>query len=276
MKEKIDYPTFLKWAGGKRKIIMQLLPSFPKKINTYFEPFLGAGFVFFYIRKHFNPKKITISDINKDLIATFIAVRDNPKLLIKHLTYFKKNNSKEFYYETREKFNDNKFRNIRRAACFIYINKTCFNGLYRVNKQNKFNVPYGNYKHPEIFKKETILEASKLLQNVKIICQDYATISKQIKKNDFIYLDPCYDPLTKTSFVNYTPESFSIEDRKRLATFIKNATKKGAICVLSNNDKPEVIAIYKDFKIRKILAPRSINSIGTQRGVISELVISTH
>lgn len=276
MGQDATYPTFLKWAGGKRKIIDQVAKSFPKKINSYYEPFLGAGFVFFYVKRNFNPKNITISDINKDLIATFIAVRDQPDLLIKHLKFFKKNNSKEFYYETREKFNKYKYRGIKRAACFIYINKTCFNGLYRVNKQNKFNVPYGNYKNPKIFNEKTIMEASKLLHNVTILCQDYENIKKKVKKNDFVYLDPCYDPLTRTSFVNYTPESFCEDDRNRLAIFIKAVKNKGGVCVLSNNDVPEVRKIYKGFKIRKILAPRFINSIGSQRGVITELVISTN
>jgi DNA adenine methylase len=259
-----DIPTFLKWAGGKRRLISSLEKHFPKEINNYFEPFLGGGFVFFFIKKNYAPKTCTISDINKDLIATYIGVRDNPKELIHKLISFKRKHSEKFYYSVREKFNNNEYDRITRSAAFIYLNKTCYNGLYRVNSQNKFNVPFGRYVNPEIFNEETILEASRLLQGVNIILQDYRKIIRFIHENDFIYLDPCYDPIKKTSFVSYTPDKFTVRDRIELAKFIDKV----------NNDIREVRDLYKTFSMHKIRASRSINSVASNRGKIVELVIT--
>ena len=136
-------PVFLKWAGGKRRIIKEIDNQLPKKVDRYFEPFLGAGSAFFYIKEKYNPQHCCISDTNENLINTYLAVRDNVDLLIRYLNGYQKNNSKDFYYQVRDDFNDNKIKGIKRAAAFIYINKTCFNGLYRVNSKNRFNVPYG-------------------------------------------------------------------------------------------------------------------------------------
>ena len=266
-------PTFLKWAGGKRRIIDQIAPTFPKEVNRYFEPFLGAGAMFFYVKQKHNIEYCEISDINKDLINTFKSVRDNPEELIKHLKHFKKNNSKEFYYKTRERFNKNWIRGIRRSATFIYLNKTCYNGLYRVNSKNEFNVPYGKYKNPEIFDKKTILEASKLLKDVKIKCQDYRGILSRVRKSDLVYLDPCYDPIKKTSFANYTPKRFSEIDRIELAKFMGQLREKKVEARLSNNDLPEIRKLYINYKILPIFSSRSINSDANGRGRIKELLI---
>jgi len=270
----IKIPTFLKWAGGKRRILNKLGNLFPKKIDRYFEPFLGAGAVFFFVKQKYNPKFCMISDINKDLIDTFIAVRDNPTKLINYLKYFNKRHSKKFYYETREKLNKHKLSGLKRTAAFIYLNKTCFNGLYRVNSKNEFNVPCGKYKNPEIFNEKNIYFASRLLQGVKIKKQDYRKIKKLVRAGDFIYLDPCYDPIKKTSFINYTPERFCELDRIELARFINLLKIKRANIVLSNNDLPEIRKIYSNFKIKRILASRSINADFKGRGRVKELVIS--
>jgi len=268
-------PTFIKWAGGKRRLIEQLDKHLPKKIDRYFEPFLGGGSMFFYIKQKYNPKFCMISDINKDLIETFKAVRDNPKELIKHIRYFKKRNSEEFYYQIRKKLNENKFEGIRRCAVFIYLNKTCFNGLYRVNSKGEFNVPCGKYKNPEIFNEEIILFASKLLQRVKIIYQDYKEILNYVKKGDFVYLDPCYDPIKKTSFANYTPKRFCELDRIELAKFMRILKNNSVRVILSNNNLFEIRKIYSrfNFKIETIRASRSINSNPLGRGLINELLI---
>lgn len=270
----IKIPTFLKWAGGKRRILNELEGLFPKKIDRYFEPFLGAGAVFFFMKQKYNPKFCMISDINKDLIDTFIAVRDNPTKLISHLKYFKKKHSEKFYYKIREKSNKYKLDDLKRIAAFIYLNKTCFNGLYRVNSKNEFNVPYGKYKNPEIFNEENINFASRLLQGVKIKKQDYRKIKELVKVGDFVYLDPCYDPIKKTSFANYTPKRFCKADRIELARFIKVLRKKRVNIILSNNNLPEIRKIYSDFKIKKILAPRSINADPVGRKKVIELAIS--
>lgn len=273
----MEIPTFLKWAGGKRHLIDQIDSHIPPSINNYFEPFLGGGFVFFYVKQKYNPKKCFLSDINKDLVNSFIAVRDDPKKLIKHLQNLRKSHSQEFYYKVRSSFNKNKFAGIKRAAIFIYLNKTCFNGLYRVNSKGEFNVPIGNYKNPEIFNEKTILLANKLLQGVKIVHQDYERILPLLNKEDFVYLDPCYDPLKKTSFVSYTPNKFRIEDRERLFQFMLKARRKKANLMLSNNNIRLVKEMYLDqkFKVETIMAKRFINSNPLGRGQIKELLITS-
>ncbi len=274
MSTKYEIPTFLKWAGGKRNIIPQLEKHFPKKINRYHEPFLGGGSVFFYVKQKYKPKTCYISDINKDLINTFLYVRDAPKQLLRHLRVFQRNNSDTFYYEIRDAFNSSQIRQIRRAAAFIYLNKFGYNGLYRVNALNKFNVPYGNRSGIEIINKESLNLASMLLQNVTIRHQSFESSKGAIKKGDFVYLDPCYDPLKKTSFTKYTPSKFSIEDRENLEKYIREISKKGATVLLSNNDIPEIRTLYADFKINVIEAYRSIGSQGSYRGKFQELLIS--
>ncbi len=272
-------PTFLKWAGGKRRLIEQIDPHLPKRIYNYFEPFLGGGAIFFYIKQKYNPKFCMISDINKDLIKTYKSVRNNPKALMKYLKYFKRKNSEEFFYKIRKKFNENKIRGIRRSAAFVYLNKTCYNGLYRVNSKGEFNVPYGRYKNPEIFNKEILLFASKLLKDVKIKHQDYENIKKYIKKDSFVYLDPCYDPLKKTSFANYTPKRFSDEENVRLSLFVKKINKKKGSILLSNNVTDNVKKLYPEsegFKQNIVYCSRSINSNPFGRSFIQEFLISNY
>lgn len=270
-------PTFLKWAGGKRRILPLIERFFPQEFNKYYEPFLGGGSVFFYVKQKYNPSQCIISDTNLDLINTYIAVRDEPRKLIKRLSQFKKKHSKEFYYSVRDSFNRNKFSDIERSAAFIYLNKTCFNGLYRVNRENKFNVPFGQLKNPGIFEEATIYSASEILKDgVKIKHQDYEKILGHVSKGDFVYLDPCYDPLKKTSFANYTPERFSEEDRMKLHIFIEALRKEGAKIVLSNNDIPEIRELYSKYDINDIVAPRFIGSKACYRSSLTELVISTH
>ena len=274
MENKI--PTFLKWAGGKRRILKDLELLFPKKFNSYFEPFLGGGSFFFFIKEKYNPKFSVISDINEDLILTYKAVRDNPEELIKYLNYFKKNDSSDFFYKTRSKFNSKIIKGIKRCAAFIYLNKTCYNGLFRVNSKNEFNVPYGKYNNPEIFNMENIFHASKLLQGVIIKHQDYRDILKEVSPKSFVYLDPCYDPIKRTSFVSYTPKTFSDSDRIFLADFVHKLKMKGANVLLSNNDLLEVRKLYPTFYIDQIFAPRSIGARMSDRKKIMELAIHNY
>lgn len=270
-------PTFLKWAGGKRRILPLIEEFFPQKIERYFEPFLGGGSVFFYIKQKYNPSYCIISDSNEDLINTYLHVRDEPKQLMKYLAKFRTEHSKVSYYHVRDLFNKNKFSSLERSAAFIYLNKTCFNGLYRVNRKNEFNVPFGKFKDPRIFDEKIIHAASEILRDrVEIKQQDYNDILKCVGKNDFAYLDPCYDPLKKTSFANYTPERFSQEDRVKLHTFIEVLRKKGVRVVLSNNDIPEIRKLYSSYNINEILAPRFIGSKSSYRTNVTELVISTN
>lgn len=269
-------PTFLKWLGGKRRLLSQIDLYLPEKIDRYFEPFLGGGSVFFYIKQKYNPSHCMISDINEDLIETYKAVRDNPRELIKKLKYFSDRNSKSFFYQVRRNFNEKKFLGLKRSAAFIYLNKTCFNGVYRVNKKNEFNVPYGEYKNREIYNKQDILFASELLQGAIIKRQDYCDVLKHLIKGDLVYLDPCYDPLKRTSFVQYTPNKFSLEDRKNLFDFMTKARLKGALLRLSNNNLNDVWRLYESagFNINIVKISRTVNSNPLDRGQISELLIS--
>lgn len=274
----MQIPTFIKWPGGKRHSLVQISSYLPSEVDRYFEPFLGGGAMFFYIKQKYNPKYCMISDINEDLIQAFKAVRDNPKQLIRLLHYFKRKDSKEFYYASRDLFNQGKIQGLKRSAAFIYFTKTCFNGVYRVNKQGKYNVPYGYYVGREIFNKEDILAASELLQGVTIKRQDYTKILPKIKKEDLVYLDPCYDPLKRTSFVHYTPARFSKEQREELYGFITTSNLLGANIVLSNNNVVEVRDLYKDlpFRINYVESARCVNVNPEGRGRISELLITNY
>lgn len=278
MGSSVGMPTFLKWAGGKRRILPLLEQFFPRTINRYFEPFLGGGSVFFYVKQKYNPTQCTISDTNLDLINTYVHVRDEPQLLIRYLARFKKKHSKEFYYSIRTALNEGGLKDVERSAAFIYLNKTCFNGLYRVNSKNEFNVPFGQLKNPGIFEESIIYHASEILKDgVKIKHQDYQKILGSVGRGDFVYLDPCYDPLKKTSFANYTPERFSEKDRDELHTFIESLRRERARVVLSNNDIPEIRELYSQkYNINEILAPRFIGSRASYRSSLTELVISTH
>lgn len=272
-------PTFLKWIGGKRKILDKIDKYLPEIIENYYEPFLGGASVFFYIKQKYNPKSCMISDINKDLINAYIDVRDNPKKLIMYLKKFKRNNSEEFYYTTRELFNKNKFKGIKRSAAFIYLNKNCFNGIYRVNSKNEFNVPCGKYENPEIFNEETIFLASNLLKGVKIVCQDYEEVLNYVESNDFVYLDPCYDPLKKTSFANYTPEKYSDKDNERMAKFVAELNRRGTNVLFSNNITDNIKRLYpkkEGFIKIKINAFRSVGSKDLYRGIIQEFLIRNY
>ena len=234
--------------------------------------------MFFFIKQKYNPKYCVISDINKDLIDVFKAVRDNPKRLMKSLKDFEGKNTENDYYIIRNKFNKNLFSGIKRSASFIYLNRHCFNGLYRVNSKGEFNVPFGKFKNPELYNKEKILLANKLLQGVKIICQDYNEIISEIKEEDFVYLDPCYDPLNKTSFANYTPKRFNNEDNEKLSIFVSKLKSFRAKVLLSNNVTPNVKRLYPKKEYNKILVycRRNINSKGGSRGEIPEYLIKSY
>ena len=272
---------FLKWAGGKRQLLPELLKYIPKDFNNYFEPFLGGGALFFelYNLGFLENKKVYLSDINEELINTYKTIRDNPKELIIKLKEFKTNHNKEFYYKIREFDRDKNYKNldnITKSARFIYLNKTCFNGLYRVNKKGYFNVPIGSYKNPNILDEENILAVSKALQNIIIKNFDYKEILKEVQSNDFIYLDPPYHPLNETSsFTSYTKNEFLQKEQIELFKTLKELSNK-CFVLKSNSDTNFINKLYKDFKIEKILANRAINSKATNRGKILEVLIRNY
>ena len=270
---------FIKWAGGKRGLISQILPHLPQNFNNYFEPFVGSGAFFFalYNLGMLKNKKVYLFDKNKELINTYNIIKNNPNELIKQLKEFQIKHSKEFYYQIRELDRDKNYHTfspVLKAARFIYLNKTCFNGLYRVNKKGFFNVPIGKYKNPKILDEENILLVSNALQNTEIICCDFSEISNYIEKNDFVYFDPPYYPINETSnFTSYTPDIFLGEEHKRLQNLFKKLTKRSIFAMQSNSDTEFIKNLYKNYNIINIQANRFINSKSEKRGKINELLI---
>ena len=270
---------FIKWVGGKRQLIpqfknMNLLPpiDFDINKNTYFEPFVGGGAIFFEI----TPINSIISDLNSQLIITYNSVKNDVEKLIEKLKTYK--NEKEFFLEARN-WDTNKLSEIEIASRFIYLNKTAFNGMYRVNKTGKFNVPFGKYSNPLICDEDNLRSASTILQNVKILNRGYKEVLKDAKEQDFIYLDPPYHPLNPTSsFTNYTSNGFNENDQKELRDTYIELSNRGCYVLLSNSDTEFIRELYnkEGIKIQTVQAGRAINSDSTKRGKISELIISNY
>lgn len=272
-----EIKPFLKWAGGKRALSASIMSFVPKCFNAYFEPFVGGGALFFSLyQKGFLKDKIILSDKNKELINTYKILQNNPNKLFKILENLQANHNKEHFYTIRNLDRNKEFINedsVFRAARFIYLNKTCFNGLCRYNTKGEFNTPLGSYKNPKIYEKEVLLNASLALQNTQIYQADFETISRKAKKDDFIYFDPPYYPLNKTSsFVSYT-DVFLEREQERLSQLFKKLNAKGVKVLQSNSNTPFIRELYKDFEIIELKAKRAINCKGERRGDIIELLI---
>ena len=273
---------FVKWVGGKRQLIPELLKYIPKNFNNYFEPFVGGGALFFelYNLGILKNKKVFLFDINEELINAYKIIRDYPNELIEKLKEFKSKHNKEFYYQIRELDRTNNYKklnNIIKAARFIYLNKTCFNGLYRVNKKGYFNVPMGKYKTPKILDENNILLVSEALQNTIIKHCDYKKVLEYAQKEDFIYFDPPYYPLTETSnFTSYTQEKFLKKEQIELFETFDILSQKGCFVLESNSDTEFINNLYNKFKIKKVFANRSINSKVNNRGKITEVLIRNY
>lgn len=262
---------FLKWAGGKSQLLPQFQKFFPRKFRRYFEPFLGGGAVFFFL----SPPLAFLSDINPDLINTYEVVKQDVEALIALLSKrFSKMNNKKDFYRIRDEVDVTRLSKVERAARLIYLNKTCFNGLYRVNRKGKFNVPFGNYKNPTICDAEGLRRASVALSRAKLCVCDFEEAVAPAKRGDFVYFDPPYMPLTPTSsFTSYTKEDFGEEEQRRLARVFRELDKRGALVMLSNSPKPLVIELYRGFHIEFVKANRAINANGNGRGPIDELLV---
>jgi DNA adenine methylase len=269
--DKIAKP-FVKWAGGKTQLLTKISNYFPSRVNynKFIEPFVGGGAVFFYLQ----PDKAVINDLNKELMDTYREIKKNVDELIEWLENFQDQHSKNFYYEIRDRYNNENIERTEKAAIFIYLNKTCYNGLYRVNKSGKFNVPTGN-KNKFTFNEENLRNISNLLKKTSIKDGTFEKIVNYAEKNDFVYLDPPYFPLSKTSnFTSYTSDSFLEEEQIKLAEVFKELDKKGCKIVLSNSNVKFIRNLYKDYNIHKVYARRMINCISEKRGEITELVIT--
>ncbi len=285
---------FLKWAGGKTQLIHDIsskLPSFTATEEfTYIEPFVGSGAFLFWMAQNFpHMKKAIINDINKDLINVYYVIQNNVDELIKELSIYQKEYDiiadkeelkKEYYYQKRDDFNTKNNDNITQAALFIFLNRTCFNGLYRVNKKGLFNVPMGRYKKPQICNVSNLYAASHVLQKVEILNGDYQKTLSFADKNTFFYLDPPYKPLSSTSsFNSYASESFDDEEQIRLKEFCDLISSKGGSWILSNSDVKQsgdnfFDNLYGKYQILRVEATRRINSLSEKRGKLTELLIT--
>jgi DNA adenine methylase len=271
-------PLFLKWAGGKLQLIEQFENLFPPSFNNYYEPFIGSGAVFFYIKSKLKPNKVILSDTNEELINCFVVVRDKPSELIELLSNHRKKHSKEYYYAVRSIESD-RLDGVSKAARLIYLNKTCFNGLYRVNSKGQFNVPMGDYQNPCIFDKNTLLRASQLLQGVHLRVMTFEKVLDFAEKGDFVYFDPPYIPLSKTSsFTQYFKGRFSVKEQKRLSEVFYLLDLRGCSVMLSNSDHALTRELYRDYEknIVMVRAKRMINSVASKRGAINEAVVTNY
>lgn len=285
---------FVKWVGGKSQLLEEIRKKYPQKIEKYCEPFVGGGAVLFDILKKFQPKEVLINDINKELINTYLQVKNHCEELINQLnelqTKYKKlgqEDRKVLFYEKRTRYNalkvnGDELENLEKATLFIFLNKTCFNGLYRVNSKGLFNVPFNNAKNPLICDAENLRLCSQVLQNVILKTGDYKECESFIDEKTFVYIDPPYRPLTQTSaFTSYSENQFLDKEQIELAQFIDNIAKKGSTILASNSDPKNSNEednffdnLYSNFEIERVSASRMINANPKKRGAIREILIS--
>lgn len=286
---------FVKWVGGKGQLIDEIEKMFhddgERGLTKYVEPMVGGGALFFNVLSKYAFEELYISDINSELINAYTAIKQNVEALIERLNEMQMtflpledNGRKYYYYTIRDKFNAlelSKHTSIEKAAYFIFLNKTCFNGLYRVNRKGQFNVPIGSYKNPTICDEENLRNIHTSLQNVTIVCGDYTLSKSFIDNNTFVYLDPPYRPISETAmFTSYNVDAFDDNEQIRLAKFIDELNAAGAKIVLSNSDPKNVNPednffdnLYKSYRIHRVSATRMINSNAKKRGKINELLI---
>ena len=294
MKTTLAKP-FIKWAGGKTQLLDEVKQSLPtnlcKRNNiTYVEPFVGGGAVLFWILQEYpNISHAIINDINSELICTYQTIKHKPQELIDQLEKMQlqyirldAEGRKDYFLGKRRLFNSKQNSDITTASLFIFLNKTCFNGLYRVNSKGEFNVPHGKYANPKICDRENLLAVSKLLQKVDILCGDFSDTLKFAGENTIFYLDPPYKPITDTaSFTTYSIGGFDDTDQVRLRDFCEQLSQQRALFIASNSDpierktgKPFFDQLYCQFRIKRVCAPRFINANPNNRGVVSEIMIS--
>ncbi len=298
MSEKIK--PFVKWAGGKGSLIPQLNNFYPYElkngiIERYIEPFVGGGAVLIDILQKYDIQEVYAFDINIDLINSYNVIKCNVEELINNLKQMEteylqlgQEERKKYFYNIRNEYNNYELeeneQNIQRAAQFIYLNRTCFNGLYRVNKNGKFNVPIGSYKNPTICDEENLRQLSQLVQNVQFQYGDYSRSMEYVTENTFVYFDPPYRPLNVTSgFTSYTKEDFNDDNQRELATFYGELNERNAKLMLSNSNPKNINKedtffdnIYQGFNINQIQASRMINANSNGRGKISEILVTNY
>jgi DNA adenine methylase len=285
---------FVKWVGGKSQLLDEIREKYPSHLEKYCEPFVGGGAVLFDVLCKFQPKEVLINDINKELINTYSQIKSNCSEMIEQLKIIQniyKNHSPEenklFFYEKRTRYNELKLNekadeNLEKAVLFIFLNKTCFNGLYRVNSKGLFNVPFNNAKNPLLCDEENLKACSILLQNVEMKVGDYKGCKDFIDDKTFVYIDPPYRPITQTAaFTSYSENNFTDKEQIELGKFITEISEKGALILASNSDPKNTNSndnffdeLYSHFNIERVSATRMINSNANKRGAINELLIS--
>ena len=269
---------FTKWTGGKRQLLGELRSYMPETYGRYFEPFVGGGALFFDLA----PEQAVINDFNEELINAYRQIKNNPAELINLLIKHKENNSKDYYLELRSADRDgriSRMTGVERAARILYMLRVDFNGLYRVNSKNQFNVPYGRYKNPKIVDVDLLYQISEYLNenDIEILQTDFAEAIKDAQTGDFVYFDPPYIPLNETSsFTSYTHEGFSYEEQVRLRATFKELTERGVYAMLSNSSNPLVEELYKDFNIYFVEAQRTNGAKSSSRGKISEIIVTNY
>ncbi len=275
VKNKLMRP-FLKWAGGKRQLLPELRRYYPKRSACYYEPFLGAGAVLFDLE----PKRAVINDINRELINTYRAIAHGVEALIAALSRHR--NEKEYYYQLRDLDLSAKYQeltDIERAARIIFLNKVCFNGLFRVNSQGHFNVPFGDYKNPKIVDEVVLRAASQYLNanDIRMTSLDFAQALQDATKGDFVYLDPPYDPVSDTaSFTGYNLDGFRRDEQVRLKSVFDDLSRRGCRVLLSNSATEFIKDLYREYRMDIISATRAINSDATRRGKVDEVLVMNY
>lgn len=276
--KKVTLQPFTKWTGGKRQLLPVIRELIPKTYNRYFEPFVGGGALFFDLA----PKDAVINDFNAELINCYQQIKDNPQELIEILKVHQEYNSKEYYLDLRSADRDERIdmmSEVQRAARILYMLRVNFNGLYRVNSKNQFNVPYGRYKNPKIVDEELISAISVYINNnqLEIKVGDFEKAVVDVRTGDFVYFDPPYIPLSETSaFTSYTHEGFSFADQVRLRDAFKRLSDTGAYVMLSNSSSALVEELYKDFNIHYVEATRTNGAKSSSRGKISEIIVTNY
>ena len=267
----------VKWVGGKRQLLPQILPLIPKRMTAYCEPFLGGGAVLFALQ----PKRALVNDLNQDLITVYRVIKENADALIEHLS--RHENTPEYFYRIRDLDRDKEayaaLSDVEKASRLLYLNKTCYNGLFRVNASGAFNSPYGHYRRPNIVNEQTIRGVSRYFNSCDItfFSEDFAAVLDRVPRGGFVYLDPPYDPVSDTaSFTGYNRGGFGREEQVRLKACCDALTARGVKFLLSNSATPFIRELYSSYHVSIVQARRAVNSVASRRGAIEEVLVRNY
>ena len=267
----------VKWVGGKRQLLPQLLPLIPKRMSAYCEPFLGGGAVLFALQ----PRRALVNDLNQDLITVYRVIKENADALIEHLS--RHENTPEYFYRIRDLDRDREayaaLSDVEKASRLLYLNKTCYNGLFRVNASGAFNSPYGHYRRPNIVNEQTIRGESRYFNSCDIafFSEDFAAVLDRVPRGGFVYLDPPYDPVSDTaSFTGYNRGGFGREEQVRLKACCDALTARGVRFLLSNSATPFIRELYSSYHVSIVQARRAVNSVASRRGAIEEVLVRNY